>query len=225
MQKITKEITVSNYGLSIIRTSCGIIKTKFGSFNIYYFKVPDQWKKYIVIANAVKYDKNNNPVFSSKKPFYLRIDSFCLTGQVFGDLQCDCREQLEKALGIIAKNEGLIISVPQDGRGMGTDFKLKTLFLQDSLQLDTVTAALSISNNSIIDNRTYYGAICILKFFDILITNKNLFLLSNNPDKLKELRLNKYKFRLIGLKANPTALTVQHLKAKQEYFQHINLIQ
>ena len=70
----------------------------------------------------------------------------------------------------------MIINVPaQDGRGMGISFKLATLWLQDTLGVDTVESASMIAPGGVIDIRTYSGIIGILKF---LIFPKPVLLIS-----------------------------------------------
>src|SRR5579863_3333693 len=73
-------------------------------------------------------------------PPLVRIHSQCLTGDVFGSLRCDCRQQLEMALGMIRDlGAGILIYEQQEGRGIGLMAKLQAYQLQDS-GLDTVEA-------------------------------------------------------------------------------------
>src|SRR5437763_16964886 len=73
-------------------------------------------------------------------PPLVRIHSQCLTGDVFGSLRCDCRQQLEMALSqIAAAGVGVLIYEQQEGRGIGLMAKLQAYELQDS-GLDTVEA-------------------------------------------------------------------------------------
>src|SRR6202453_2100796 len=65
-------------------------------------------------------------------PPLVRIHSQCLTGDVFGSLRCDCRLQLELALGKIAEEgAGILLYEQQEGRGIGLMAKLKAYELQD----------------------------------------------------------------------------------------------
>ena len=73
-------------------------------------------------------------------PPLVRIHSQCLTGDVFGSLRCDCRQQLEMALKNIAEEgAGILLYEQQEGRGIGIMAKLKAYELQDQ-GLDTVEA-------------------------------------------------------------------------------------
>ena len=73
-------------------------------------------------------------------PPLVRIHSQCLTGDVFGSLRCDCRQQLEMALSMIAQaGAGVLLYEMQEGRGIGLMAKLQAYELQDQ-GLDTVQA-------------------------------------------------------------------------------------
>ena len=73
-------------------------------------------------------------------PPLVRIHSQCLTGDVFGSLRCDCRQQLELSLSTIASaGAGILIYEQQEGRGIGLMAKLQAYELQDA-GLDTVQA-------------------------------------------------------------------------------------
>jgi GTP cyclohydrolase II len=83
------------------------------------------------------------PHFRDPEDLLVRTDSGCITGQVFHELSCDCRQQLHQAMtDVTRRGEGIIVHIPgQDGRGMGLDFKLATLHIQQRLGADTVQAA------------------------------------------------------------------------------------
>jgi len=111
----------------------------------------------------------------------VRIHSQCLTGDVFASQRCDCRAQLELSLRKIAKApSGIVLYLPQEGRGIGLINKLKAYELQDE-GLDTVEANRRLGFAA--DSRDYDFAAAALKALDV----RSVRLLSNNPDKIQQL--------------------------------------
>jgi GTP cyclohydrolase II len=111
----------------------------------------------------------------------VRIHSQCLTGDVFGSLRCDCRQQLEMALSMIAdRGAGVLIYEQQEGRGIGLMAKLQAYELQDA-GLDTVEANERLGFKA--DHRAFALPAEILKSLGI----HEVRLLSNNPDKVAAL--------------------------------------
>jgi GTP cyclohydrolase II len=111
----------------------------------------------------------------------VRVHSQCLTGDVFGSLRCDCRQQLEMALAMIAEaGTGVLVYEQQEGRGIGLMAKLQAYELQDK-GLDTVEANEQLGFKA--DHREFGLPAEILKSLGI----KQVRLLSNNPDKVAAL--------------------------------------
>lgn len=111
----------------------------------------------------------------------VRVHSQCLTGDVFTSERCDCRAQLEFSLRQIAKEPaGVLLYLPQEGRGIGLINKLKAYELQDA-GLDTVQANRKLGFAA--DSRDYEFAAEALKALGV----RKLRLLSNNPDKVEQL--------------------------------------
>src|ERR1700684_2699907 len=114
-------------------------------------------------------------------PPLVRIHSQCLTGDVFGSLRCDCRLQLELALGsIAAEGTGILLYEQQEGRGIGLMAKLKAYELQDQ-GMDTVEANVELGYAP--DCRAYELPAEVLKLLDV----KAVRLMTNNPDKVDAL--------------------------------------
>jgi 3,4-dihydroxy 2-butanone 4-phosphate synthase / GTP cyclohydrolase II len=118
---------------------------------------------------------------NSKKAPLVRVHSQCLTGDVFTSERCDCRAQLEFSLRKIAKEpSGVLLYLPQEGRGIGLLNKLKAYELQDR-GLDTVDANRQLGFAA--DSRDYEFAAEALK----ALRARRVRLLSNNPDKVAQL--------------------------------------
>lgn len=229
MSPVASRVAVAEGGttsaLDVIRTGVGPLVTKHGAFYEFAFTVTDEWSEYIAIVKA-DLDDDLQPVFRAPE-LPTRIDSGCGTGQVFGDLTCDCAEQLDRALKVIAANgEGVVVHVPrQDGRGLGVGFKLATLFLQTELGVDTVEASALLDPEGVTrDQRQYAGAIAVLRFFG-LGPDAPIRLLSNNPAKLAIFQENGFTdSQLCAITVPPTEHTRRHLLAKQSYFGHVGLV-
>ncbi|KAK9316228.1 GTP cyclohydrolase II-domain-containing protein [Lipomyces starkeyi] len=108
----------------------------------------------------------------------VRIHSECYTGETAWSARCDCGEQLDEAARLMSKeNEGIVVYLRQEGRGIGLGEKLKAYNLQD-LGADTVTANILLRHPA--DARSYSLATAILLDLD----QTEIRLLTNNPDKI-----------------------------------------
>jgi GTP cyclohydrolase II len=113
----------------------------------------------------------------------VRVHSQCLTGDVFGSARCDCGAQLLAAVRRIgAAGRGLVVYLPQEGRGIGLLAKASAYALQDSCGLDTRAANEALGLPA--DARDYTAAARILREFGIA----SVLLLTNNPQKIAALR-------------------------------------
>ena len=157
---------------------------------------PTRWGKFRIFGFQGEFGEGTNwPKDASRKeeavalvmgdvrsvPPLVRIHSQCLTGDVFGSLRCDCRQQLEMALAMIAEQgAGVLIYEQQEGRGIGLMPKLQAYELQDA-GLDTVEANERLGFEA--DLRAFAMPSGILRALGV----SKVRLLSNNPDKVAAL--------------------------------------
>jgi GTP cyclohydrolase II len=113
----------------------------------------------------------------------VRLHSECLTGDVFGSRRCDCGPQLDEALRRIATNGGAVLYLRQEGRGIGLYNKLDAYLLQNG-DADTFEANRLIGRRA--DERDYGSAAAMLR----ALRMPRIRLLTNNPDKVRQLRDN-----------------------------------
>lgn len=145
------------------------------------------------------------------KPPLVRIHSQCLTGEVFGSLRCDCGQQLQLALSMIAKEgAGVLIYEEQEGRGIGLIPKLQAYELQD-LGCDTVEANERLGFKT--DYREFILPREILKQLGV----GRLRLLSNNPDKVNALERGGIQVvERVPCEGTPSPHAARYLKTKKQ---------
>ena len=190
--------------------------TRWGKFRIYGFRGRTQGapnadgKKEVEEAVAVVMGDVN------AAPPLVRIHSQCLTGDVFHSLRCDCGQQLELAMSMIAEEgAGIVIYEQQEGRGIGLMAKLQAYELQDT-GLDTVEANESLGLKADYRDFTLPGE--ILKALGVT----QVRLLSNNPDKVEALE--KAGVRVVErvpCEVVPSPFAEDYLKTKKEKLGHL----
>jgi GTP cyclohydrolase II len=149
-------------------------------------------------------------------PPLVRIHSQCLTGDVFGSLRCDCRLQLELALGKIAEaGAGILLYEQQEGRGIGLMAKLKAYELQDQ-GMDTVEANVELGYAA--DYREYELPAEALKLLGIT----KVRLITNNPEKVAALESAGIAVvERVSAEVEPQESFERYLRTKHEKMGHI----
>jgi 3,4-dihydroxy 2-butanone 4-phosphate synthase/GTP cyclohydrolase II len=181
--------------------------TKYGDFTIMAYKSTVDTDEHVALVLG---DVADN------KPVLVRVHSECVTGDVFGSLRCDCGEQVQMAMNMIAKEgRGVFLYMRQEGRGIGLHNKLRAYELQDR-GLDTVEANIALGFDA--DLRDYGIGAQILADLGL----HDIRLLTNNPKKI--IGLESYGLKVvesIRLLAVPTEYNKNYLKTKQEKLEHL----
>jgi len=185
------------------------IPTDWGDFKMMAFKSDvSYYDPEIVMVHP---DLNPDEVVT------VRIHSECITGDLFHSQRCDCGNQLDAAMKIIAKEKGLLLYLRQEGRGIGIINKLKAYNKQDE-GLNTIEAneALGLA----VDARRYDKVIQILLSLGISKIN----LLTNNPEKVAAFKSGLVTLvKRLPLEIKPTENSAAYLETKKNEMGHLLL--
>jgi 3,4-dihydroxy 2-butanone 4-phosphate synthase/GTP cyclohydrolase II len=183
------------------------LPSRFGFYTLYGYvnSSPDHYHLAVVKGNVT--NKGYVPT---------RIHSSCITGDILGSQRCDCRAQLEYSLEYIEKQGiGIVLYLFQEGRGIGLINKLKAYKLQEE-GLDTVEANEALGFPA--DLRRYNAAKDILDDLHV----RSVRLLTNNPDKIKQLR--EYGVNIVNripVIVGKCEHNERYLKTKKEKMNHL----
>ncbi|KAI9918139.1 hypothetical protein PsorP6_012757 [Peronosclerospora sorghi] len=147
------------------------LPTDSGTFRVRAYRAVGSLRESepIALISGNVQGKNHVPV---------RVHDQCFTSEVFGSLKCDCREQLDYAKAYTKQHGGVVIYMPQEGRGIGLANKIMAYSVQER-GLDTVDANRVLGFKD--DYRSYEPVVAILKDLGV----QSVCLLTNNPRKIR----------------------------------------
>jgi 3,4-dihydroxy 2-butanone 4-phosphate synthase/GTP cyclohydrolase II len=182
------------------------LPTRFGEFRAIAYKSDvDPYEHLAMVMGDV----------SSQDPVLVRAHSECLTGDVFRSMRCDCGEQLDRAMEMVAaEGRGVVVYLRQEGRGIGFHNKIKAYALQDQ-GMDTVEANISLGFPA--DQRDYGIGAQIMADLGL----RDIRLLTNNPRK--RIGLESYGLKVIEtipIECDPNPHNLFYLQTKKEKMGH-----
>jgi GTP cyclohydrolase II len=183
------------------------LPTRYGEFRIAVFEVEGMRGEVAALMQG--------PLQGEVIPL-VRLHSECLTGDVLGSLRCDCGQQLHVALELIASAAaGVLLYLPQEGRGIGLANKIRAYALQDT-GLDTVDANLALGLP--VDRREYASAASILREMGV----HRVRLLTNNPLKSAALELHGVQVvERVPISVPPNPVNRDYLRTKADRMGHL----
>ncbi|MFN7065401.1 MAG: bifunctional 3,4-dihydroxy-2-butanone-4-phosphate synthase/GTP cyclohydrolase II [Aquificaceae bacterium] len=192
----------------VVREATANLPTRQGLFKIHAYRHVLTGEEQVALTMGE---------WREEEPVLVRVHSECLTGDVFKSLRCDCRSQLESAMGAIAKEgKGVLVYIMgHEGRGIGIVNKIKAYYLQD-MGHDTVEANEKVGYPA--DLRDYGIGVQILLDLGV----RKMRLLTNNPRKI--VALEGYGLEVVErvpLKASACEHNQRYLETKRSKLGHL----
>ena len=144
-----------------------------------------------------------------KKTPLVRIHSQCITGDILDSLKCDCGSQLKKSIEMMAKDGGILVYMPEEGRNIGLLNKLRAYEFQFH-GIDTIDANYALGFDA--DQRKHEYACNILNLLGV----DSIELLTNNPKKVSQIKKSGVKIiKTIQLKVDVAPEAEKYIQTKK----------
>ncbi|MBX3423169.1 MAG: GTP cyclohydrolase II [Pirellulaceae bacterium] len=213
LEIITIEQLIAHRRISeklVSRSAHAQLPTRLGNFEVMVYDVQFESQEPIAIVMG-------DLTTPGQQPPLVRMHSSCFTGDLLQSLRCDCGDQLQQALQMIAtEGRGVLVYLPQEGRGIGLARKIQAYALQEQ-GLDTVEANHALGYKA--DMRDYGIGIQILKDLGL----KEIRLLTNNPKKTEAFNLRGFDLKVIDqvpIVCEPNPHNATYLQTKREKLGH-----
>jgi 3,4-dihydroxy 2-butanone 4-phosphate synthase / GTP cyclohydrolase II len=182
------------------------LPTRYGDFRIHLYESVLDGKEHLALVRGD---------ITGDEPVLVRVHSECITGDTFGSLRCDCKDQLNAAMMMVEREgRGVILYMRQEGRGIGLANKLRAYNLQDDGR-DTVEANIELGFRD--DLRDYGIGAQILADLGV----HKMRLLTNNPKKI--VGLQSYGLDVverIPIESPPNEVNAFYLETKRDKMGH-----
>jgi 3,4-dihydroxy 2-butanone 4-phosphate synthase/GTP cyclohydrolase II len=194
----------------VTRCAQARLPTRMGDFEIAVYNVQYETQEPVAIFMG-------DLTGSGAEAPLVRMHSSCFTGDLIQSLRCDCGDQLKQALQMIAaEGRGVLVYLPQEGRGIGLAQKIQAYAMQEQ-GMDTVEANHALGFKA--DMRDYGVGIQILK--DLGLTE--IRLLTNNPKKTEAFNLRGFDLKVVDqvpIVCQPNPHNLAYLETKRSKMGH-----
>ena len=193
--------------LSVTRKASAKIPTEHGVFELCFFTNSVDSKEHLALYMG-------DP--AGADTVLVRVHSECFTGDVLGSRRCDCGEQLDAALAMVARaGVGVVVYLRQEGRGIGLLEKLRAYNLQDQ-GYDTVDANLMLGHEA--DSRDYSIGALMLEELGV----RSVRLMTNNPAKISALKSAGIDVReRVAIEIDANSDNASYLSTKAQRMNHL----
>lgn len=154
-----------------------VVRLRQGEFEAHLFESMSDGKHLVALSQGD---------ITTEDPLLIRLHSECITSETMRGCDCDCVEQLDAALTLIAQEgRGILFYLLQEGRGAGYSSKAqdREMVAASNNTIETFKAYNALGLRA--DLRNYE---VVLEAAHLLGLPRDLVIMSNNPSKWNQLQ-------------------------------------